>query len=249
MKIALTLALLAIAFAAAEERLEINANVVESGHKETLKIVIGTVSRAPFPVRPTVPPARIAVLQMMANCKEEAFNSCGAKPMVPLCPKKLALCLLRLKAHSPKSVSTGCGIALKPVSAVLFAARQQNISHDKKDKHKGQTHGHMKWSCRIKHALRKLMFYVHHKQFWFGFLLTLLFILSVFSIAVIAWRHFFGRAQEEARLAAEEQRQLEIALEVSAAETCTQPLAKDAVVHIGTPMVEVVVANSSESQV
>merc|ERR1712232_1099855 len=82
----------------------------------TASIFIGAVSRAPFPPRPSLSEAKIAMIQMLANCKAEAFAHCGAKPMVPICPKRLAVCLV----HVPhKSLSTTCRIALErlvPVS-------------------------------------------------------------------------------------------------------------------------------------
>jgi len=255
MKFLALLSLLVVASSYADEQLVIDAAFVQNNqvHEGVVKIVINNVPRAPFPVQPSVPPARIAVMQMMANCKGEAFKSCGAKPMVPLCPKKLAFCLLALKSTL---VSPACRIALKPVAALFpktekavttHLSQTANKHHGKKNDHSSH---HKKFMCRIKHALKHLVAYFHQRNFWLGFLITLSALLSIFALAVITWRHCCGIRAEE--LAAEEQRQLTIALEISAAEAYTKPSAPPAeedVVHVGTPVVQVVVANSSELQV
>jgi len=61
---------------------------------EGQSIVIGMVTRAPFPQLPSVPPTRLAVMGMLANCRDEAIHVCGASPESPICPGRLARCLI-----------------------------------------------------------------------------------------------------------------------------------------------------------
>merc|ERR1712153_116469 len=58
-----------------------------------VEIVLERASSAPFPMPRNVNPFRAAVARTMANCQEEAFAYCKAQPSLPICPKKLGLCL------------------------------------------------------------------------------------------------------------------------------------------------------------
>merc|ERR1711988_234384 len=101
MRSMLTAVLLALAVTCATSQQDpvhreviVTATVTTENGEGTAHIMIGAVPRAPFPSRPNMPAAKLAVIQMLANCKTEAFSYCGAKPMVPICPKRLAVCLV-----------------------------------------------------------------------------------------------------------------------------------------------------------
>merc|ERR1711904_571169 len=88
------LVIVAAASAQTERELVIHAvGRAPDGQIREAEIVIAVAPRAPFPQRQNVPPAKLAVMGMLANCKGDAFAHCGAKPMVPICPKRLAMCL------------------------------------------------------------------------------------------------------------------------------------------------------------
>jgi len=56
-------------------------------------VVIAQLSRAPFPQPRAIPAERLAMMRVLANCREEAFAYCGVYPERPVCPMRVAHCL------------------------------------------------------------------------------------------------------------------------------------------------------------
>merc|ERR1712086_709806 len=99
-------------------------------------IILSVQPIAPFPQPRTMPPSRMAMMRMMATCRPETFESCGVHPNQPVCPMKLAMCLVKVKASTPDKISTTCGASLDNLAqyaAVLRAAKPAPVEAARKE--------------------------------------------------------------------------------------------------------------------
>merc|ERR1712216_178751 len=207
------------------QELEVEIDVSAGGaqrHIEAKVVRFGTMSRAPFPQPKRVPLARIAVIQMMVNCKAEAFASCGATPNKPVCPMKLHRCLKGLKSTTPQ-----CKTALQ------FMQQLHGSHHQQGHQHHGHHHKHSHLSCKIKQFIRRL----RAGPFWFGLLFSFSSLLFGTALGMLLWR-LCCKARQDRQ--AREEEELAMALELSAAEAMNKRSAQHIEIHLGTPVVQIV---------
>lgn len=113
------------------------------------QVVLGFVSRAPFPQLPSVSPSRIAVMQMLAMCRDDAMKLCPFSPGEHVCPGKVARCLVAQEDR----ISHGCHQSLIALEmAFNHHAREGGFkqSHDHHDAtDTGKLKGSWQYVCHI----------------------------------------------------------------------------------------------------
>jgi len=82
-------------------------------------LIIAMASRAPFPQPRAVSPQRKAVLAMFANCREEAVKLCGVQPEEPVCPMRIAKCLLTATSARAAEMSPSCRTSMAVLDAFM----------------------------------------------------------------------------------------------------------------------------------
>ena len=155
-------------------------------------------------------------MRMMATCRPEAFESCGVHPNQPVCPMKLAMCLVKVKASTPDKISTTCGASLDNLAqyaAVLRAAKPAPVEAARKedaerevspvevtDEMQMQTkpqHHHSKMAC-VMH--RVIHFLTHQGTFFLAMIGGFFFAwicYFLFSLCVLVFHHGWRRNATE----------------------------------------------------
>jgi len=236
MKLITVVPVLLVACAATAQELEVEIDIARPGgahrHIEAKVVRFDTLSRAPFPQPKRVPLVRIAVIQMMVNCKSEAFAKCGALPNKPICPMKLHQCLKGLDHTTPQ-----CHKALQFLASLRGStAAKTHLQQAQHDHHSHHGHGHSHLSCKFKHFIRRL----RHAPFWFGLLFSFSCLLFGTALGMLLWRLCCKARQDRQREEAREEQELALALELSAAEAMNKRSPQHMEIHLGTPVVQVV---------
>jgi hypothetical protein len=152
-------------------------------------IILQVQPIAPFPQPQHVPPAKMAMMRMMATCRTEAFASCDVHEAQPVCPMKLAMCLMRVKSNTPEEISPVCSASLDflsefspPMKALERQAETKEAESAPEtmtaDGNTHHTKHHSKWACLMH---RTIHFLTHRGTFFLaviaGFVFAMLFYL------------------------------------------------------------------------